>query len=313
MGASDIVPGVSGGTMAFILGIYEELIESIRRLADREFLHAVFTFKVKKVFELANWEFLVAVVAGVLAAILTLAPFLEFALSEYSVYVWSFFFGLILASVFTISRRIKKWRPTLIGLLIVGAITSYIFVGLIPAQTPNTWWFLILTGMLVAAAFILPGVSGSFILVLLGKYESILNAVTSFDIVTLGLVAIGGVLGLLLLTQILGWAFKNYHDYIVAILIGLMLGSLRKIWPWKQDIDYLRDAAGNFVLDSEGLKIVSIQYNVLPQLPEQAAEVAIALVLALVGLGAVILLERIARKEQERTKARQEAAQSDPA
>ena len=297
MGASDVVPGVSGGTMAFILGIYEELINSIRTVGQREFLEAVFKFRIKEVFEILNWKFLLAVAIGIFTAILTLAPLLENLLENQPVFLWSFFFGLVIASIIVVRTRIKAWTAVPIAFLIGGTVIAYFIVGLVPAQTPNTWWFLMLSGAIAICAMILPGISGSFILVLLGKYEFVLSAVNNRDIVSIGFVGIGAVVGIVTVAQVLGWLFKKYHDQTVAVLIGLMIGSLRKIWPWKLDIAWLQDEAGEFIL-SDGHRIVTEQQNYLPTFAGNGAnEILIAAVLALIGFSVVIILERLAGEE----------------
>lgn len=304
MGASDIVPGVSGGTMAFILGIYEELIDSIRTIGRPNFLQAVLKFRIKRVFQILNWEFLLSIAIGILIAIITLSSALESLLLNQPVYLWSFFFGLVLASVLVVSKRVKQWQPTLYALLLMGAAAAYFLVGLVPVQTPNAWWFLILSGAVASCALILPGISGAFLLVLLGKYQFVLGSVNDLRegelaaAVPLIFVGIGAALGLVTFAQILSWLFKRYHDLTVALLIGLMVGSLRKIWPWKLDLDWLRDAAGNFVLNSEGHQLVIEQANVLPDFSSSAGitEFVIALVLALVGIGAILLLDRVATR-----------------
>ncbi len=296
MGAADIVPGVSGGTMAFILGIYEELIESIRMVGRPEFLQAVFKLRIKEVFTLLNWQFLIAVAVGIGTAVLSLSHLLEQLLINQPVYLWSFFFGLVLASVFTVSKRIKQWTAPLVGILFVGFIGAFLLVGLVPTQTPETWWFLFLSGALAICAMILPGISGAFILVLLGKYQYVLSAVNNRDLVTIGLVGAGAVIGLVTFAQVLGWLFKRYHDGTVAVLIGLMIGSLRKVWPWKLDKAWLTDAAGQFVLDSSGARIVTQQVEALPSLATGTAvtQFLIALLLAGIGFGLILLLDRVA-------------------
>lgn len=296
MGASDIVPGVSGGTMAFILGIYEELIDSIRAVGRPPFLRALFRLRIKEIFQIINWQFLVAVALGILLAILTLSRGLEWLLINQPVLLWSFFFGLVLASVFTVSKRIPRWTPPLWAALIAAAVGAYVLVGLVPTQTPETWWFLILSGALAICAMILPGISGAFILVLLGKYQYVLAAVNNRDILTLLFVIIGAVIGLVSFAQILGWLFKHYHNFTVAALTGLMVGSLRKVWPWKLDTAWLLDSAGARVLDSHGEFIVIQQQNVLPNLGSGAAvgQVVAAIALALLGFGLILLLERLA-------------------
>ena len=298
MGAADIVPGVSGGTMAFIFGIYEELIDSIKTIGQREFIEAVLHFRVREAFSLINWSFLVPLGLGVITAIFSLAGLLAYFLTNQPVYLWSFFFGLIIASVIVIAGRIKQWSWGLVAAVLIGAVGTYFLVSMVPAQTPDTWWFLFLTGVLASCAMILPGLSGAYILVMLGKYQTVLAAVNQRDFVTLGLVAFGAAVGLVTFAQILSWLFKRYHDFTVAVLIGLLLGSLRKVWPWKVDMNWLTDANGQFVLE-HGEPIVTGQINVLPDLSTQAGilEALLALVLALLGMGAVLLLERVAGRD----------------
>lgn len=298
MGASDIVPGVSGGTMAFILGIYEELINSIKSVGDPQFLRAVVRLQVKKAIDLINLPFLLAVGAGIGLAILTLAASLEHWLETQPILVWSFFFGLVVASVITVSRRINQWENELIGMLILGTFLAYMIVGLVPVQTPESWWFLLLTGAIAICAMILPGISGSFLLVLMGKYEFVLGAVNDRDIISLGFVAIGAAVGIVLFAQVISWVFARYHDAAIAFLTGLMIGSLRKIWPWKTDVDWLRDAAGEFVLNSDGLRIVTVQESFLPSLGNADDRLLIALGLALVGIVAVLLIDRLGSRAE---------------
>ncbi len=300
MGASDIVPGVSGGTMAFILGIYEELIDSIRTVGQPHFLRALVRFRIKELFRILNWQFLTAVALGILLAILTLSRGLEWLLIHQPVLLWSFFFGLVLASVFTVSKRISHWTPPLWAALLLAAVAAYILVGLVPLQTPQTWWFLILSGALAICAMILPGISGAFILVLLGKYQDVLAAVNNRDLLTLFFVALGAVIGLVSFAQVLGWLFKQYHNFTIAALTGLMLGSLRKVWPWKVDVAWLLDSTGNRVVDSHGEFIVTQQQNILPSLATSAevGQLVTAVLLALFGFVLILLLERLANRKE---------------
>lgn len=288
MGSSDVVPGVSGGTMAFILGIYEELIESIRAIAQPAFVQSVLKLRLRDSLQILNWPFLVSVFTGILLAILTLARGLAWLLENQPVLIWSFFFGLVLASIVTVSKRVSRWSPTLLLLLLLGAVGAYLLVGAVPAQTPETWWFLIISGALAICAMILPGISGAFILVLLGKYQFVLDAVNQRDIVSLALVAGGAAVGIISFAQILGWLFKRYHNATVAALTGLMLGSLRKIWPWKITVESM--------LDRHGKEIPLLQHNVLPQ--ALSNEVIMAIALAVIGAVAVLLLDRLARHPQ---------------
>jgi putative membrane protein len=280
MGASDVVPGVSGGTMAFILGIYEELIEAIKSF-DLKSLQLLLTFKFRLLLDHISWKFLLAVGIGILTAIFTLAQILSWLLQNSPVHIWSFFFGLILASVMSVSRRVEKWRRSTWLCLAGGTIGSYFLVGLVPVSTPNAPWFLILCGAVAICAMILPGISGSFILLLLGKYQYVLEAVNQKDILVLGLVAAGACVGIIAFSRLLGWLLRNYHDLMVAVLTGLMLGSLRKVWPWKETVESVADIHGRLV--------PVVQSNILPR----NGEIVIPLLLMVVGLVVVILLDRL--------------------
>jgi len=283
MGSADVVPGVSGGTMAFITGIYEELINSIRGLASVHAIKLLTGFKFKQAFAELPWRFLVAVGVGILLAIVTLARALEWTLENQPVLLWSFFFGLVLASVFTVSKRVKRWGVGTISGTVIGAVVAWIIVGLVPLQTPNTWWFLFFSGALAICAMILPGISGAFILVLLGKYEYVLSAVNDRDFVTIALVGAGAVVGLVSFAQLLGWLFKRYHDITVAVLMGFMVGSLRKIWPWK------------IINVVDGHEVSFTNY-----LPDAwTTEVTLALILVIVGFSVVLALEYVASHKSE--------------
>jgi putative membrane protein len=283
MGSADVVPGVSGGTMAFILGIYEELINSIRAIARGPFLNALRRGRIGAALAAVNTPFLLSLVIGIFAAIVLLAPGIEWLLRNRPVYIWSFFFGLVLASVVSVSKRIPRWTPALIVALLIGAVGAYFLVGLVPVATPSTWWFLFASGALAICAMILPGISGSFILVLLGKYQELVAAVNQRDIVTLFWPALGAFIGLVTFAQLLGWLFRRYHDMTVAVLTGFMLGSLRKVWPWKEVVDSITDRHGEI--------IPTVERNLMPSLMVDGSfngEVGIALLLALIGLVVVI-------------------------
>lgn len=281
MGAADVVPGVSGGTMAFILGIYEELIGSIRAVGTTSFWRPLSRGRINEAAAAINLKFLIAVLAGILIAIISLARLLEHLLKTQPVYIWSFFFGLVLASVFVVARRIERWTASTWVLVLSAAAAAWILVGLVPLQTPDAWWFFFLSGALAICAMILPGISGAFILLLLGKYGEVLAAVNARDLVTVGWVALGAILGLILFSRVLTWLFRHYHDLTVAALIGLMLGSLRKIWPWKVDTAW--------IVDTHGARVPTVQANVLP---EPGSELAIAIALAVAGMLAVMILEK---------------------
>ncbi len=288
MGASDVVPGVSGGTMAFILGIYEELIDSIKSI-DLHVIKLLLSLKIKAALNIVPWQFLLSVLVGILLAVFSLAKGLEWLLVNEPVLLWSFFFGLVLASVLMVSKRITHWSVKTIAAITLAAIGAYVLVGLVPTETPTAPWFIFLSGAIVICAMILPGISGSFILVLLGKYQYILGAVNNRDFITLGIFAMGATIGIITFAQVLSWLFKRYHNVTIALLTGLMLGSLRKVWPWKETIAT--------ILDRHGQPIPIQQANVLPT--TFTPEVAFAIGLAAFGFILVFALESIASRQTE--------------
>lgn len=283
MGASDVVPGVSGGTMALILGIYEELIQSIKAL-DGELLRMVLKGHILQALQTAPIRFLLPLGMGILTAIFTLAKGLSWLLETHPIAIWSFFFGLVLASAIMVGRRIEEWTlPPFISLLI-SAIGAYVLVALVPVNTPETLSFIFLCGAIAICAMILPGISGSFILVLLGKYHFILDAVGRLDILVLSVFTAGTATGILLFVRLLNWLLKHYNQITMAALTGLMIGSLRKIWPWKSMTGHAID----------GTESSTIIVNIFPH--QLDAEVMIALGLALSGGLVVLLLQRLAEK-----------------
>jgi len=285
MGAANVIPGVSGGTMALILGIYEELINAIRSI-NLKFVRCITHFNIKEALSSVSWPFLVPISLGVLLATFSLAEVLSWLLDRYPVIVWSFFFGLIVSSVITVSRVIKQWRILTIVAIVVGTITAYGLFGVIPVSTPNAPWFIFVSGFIAICAMILPGISGAYILVLLGKYHYILKALNNKDFFTLFIIGAGALVGLISFAQILGWLLKKYHDLTMAILIGLMCGSLRKIWPWKETVTTF--------IDSHGKEIPSLQSNVIPS--SFTIEVGFALLFMLIGILVIWGLDLWVRK-----------------
>ena len=280
MGAADVVPGVSGGTMALILGIYRELIFSIKSF-DLIFFRLLFSLKIKKAFDHASWEFVLPLLAGILTAVFTLSGILSWLLQNKPVPLWSFFFGLILASIFILIQHFKKRTLWILLWIILGAVCTYYLVGLMPAATPDKAWFLFLCGAVAICAMILPGISGAFILVLLGKYQFVLEAVHQRDFLILLLVAAGAGAGLFSFVRILNWFFKKYPNVTIAVLTGFMLGSLRKIWPWKKT---MFSAAGTF------------QKNILPE--QWDIDLIMAVSISIAGFLVVFLLNFWAKKRE---------------
>lgn len=242
MGAADIVPGVSGGTMAFILGIYEELLDSIKSFTSAEAVALGITFQIKKAFQTLPWAFLLVLGLGILTSFLLLSSPIHWMLQNQPVLLWAFFFGLVAASIFCVFHRIRKWNPFTVIALFGGIAAGWIVVGLPLLQDPpDSNIYLVFCGAAAVCAMILPGVSGSFILLLLGKYDYMLNVFNELkagvnlwqNLLTFALFALGLVVGISSFVRVLGWLLKKVHDFTVALLIGFMIGSLRKVWPWK--------------------------------------------------------------------------------
>jgi putative membrane protein len=280
MGAADVVPGVSGGTMAFILGIYEELLEAIRSFNLR-FIKALLSLEFKKAFDLVSWRFLGALVLGILTSVFSLARALAWLLENKPVLIWAFFFGLVLASVLTVGRNLERWNLRAAAWTALGTLGAYFLVGMVPVKTPEAPWFLFLSGAVAICAMILPGISGSFILVLLGKYHYVLAAVNERNIFVLAVFTAGTIFGITFFVRLLSWLIKRHHDLIISLLIGLMLGSLRKVWPWKRTLET--------VLDRHGHAVPISQVNCLPS--QWSGEVAAAVALATTGFLVVLALE----------------------
>lgn len=277
MGTADLIPGVSGGTIAFLSGIYEELIVSIK-LVTGDVLRLFLRFKFAQGLKLIPFKFLIPLAAGLFSAIFLLANLLSYLLLTYPVFVWAFFFGLVLASAWVVSKRIKKWGVVDATGFITAAIGAYFLVGAVPVETPSSLPFFFLAGMIAIVAMILPGISGSFILLLMGKYQQVLGAVTSRDFVTLVVFTLGAVFGLALFSRVLSWLFAKHHDISVAILAGFMLGSIRKIWPWQEVIQTR--------INSHGEEVPLVVNNILPQ----GFDTTVLLAIALMAIGAGIVL-----------------------
>lgn len=243
MGAADVVPGVSGGTIAFIAGIYEELVDSIKSI-NLHTLKLLFTLKLKAFWQQINGSFLFSILLGIGISIFSLAKLMTWLLEHYPIQIWSFFFGLIIASTVLVAKEIQRWHAGTVIALIIGAAVAYVITILSPSETPNAWWFIILSGAIAICAMILPGISGAFILLLMGKYAYILGAVSALQFGILLLFAFGAVTGIVSFSHLLSWLLKKHHTATVATLTGFMVGSLNKVWPWKETLETYTDSHG---------------------------------------------------------------------
>lgn len=243
MGAADIVPGVSGGSIALITGIYEELLDSINSF-NGENLRLLLKFEFKAFFKAVNGAFLLSLFLGILTSIFSLSKLITFLMAEHPIPLWSFFCGLILVSAFLILKDIKKWSMGVVIALVIGTIAAYFITELPPTSSPEALWFTFVSGAIAICAMILPGISGSFILLILGKYEQVLQAVSERDIVTLAVFALGCIVGLLSFSRVISWLLKRYYSITIGLLSGFMLGSINKLWPWKIVTAYRTSSSG---------------------------------------------------------------------
>ncbi len=278
MGIANIIPGVSGGTIALITGIFERLIFALKSF-DLVSVKLFFTGKWKAFAERTDLFFLVAVFGGALLAIVLLARVFGFLFENYPVYIWSFFFGLILASVYFVGKTVERWRFTVYLFFIFGTAIALLFTFLTPTTENNNFWYLILCGVVAVCSMILPGLSGSFVLILMGNYQLVaIDAINNRDLAVLFPVFIGVVVGLVSFSHLLSWVFKNYRDQTIAALTGFILGSLGIIWPWKDPIEQTF---------GEKVKIVGYDYF----LPHMNMEFFIAIIIMIVGVAAIWWME----------------------
>lgn len=295
MGAADVVPGVSGGTIAFITGIYEELLGSIRSV-DGEAIKLLLRFRVADFWRHINGNFLVVLLAGIGFSIVSLSRVILFLLENYPELLWSFFFGLIVASAVVVGKKIARWTFGVILVGVIGAAIAYYITVATPTQTPEAYWFIFLSGAIAICAMILPGISGSFLLVLLAKYEFILNAVKELRLGIIAVFGLGCLVGILSFSHVLNWALKNYHSATIALLTGFMVGSLNKVWPWKETLETYTDR--------HGVVKPLLQENVLPgtyeSLPGQESYLGYAIVLAIFGFLLVYLIDRFTDDDTEK-------------
>lgn len=292
MGAADAIPGVSGGTVAFISGIYEELLDSIRRISPQALL-LLGRRGPRAFWDHINGTFLVVLLSGVLLSLASVARLAIYLLEQHPTLLWAFFFGLILSSSLWMMAQIKRWNSPPVVALWVGMIFSYLLTTISPVEVEATSLVVFGAGCIAICAMILPGISGSFILLLLGLYAPIMGAIKAVDLQILGLFMAGCALGLLSFSHLLAWMFRHQHDLAMALLTGVMLGSLNRVWPWKYTTHYR--------INTQGEAVPLLQDNVLPvsyqALTGQDALLWGALLLMLLGAVMVYMLERSGKRD----------------
>lgn len=289
MGGADLIPGVSGGTIAFILGIYEALLNAIKSF-NGIFIRTLCKFKIKEALSLIPWRFIIPLGLGIAIAIFGMASTMHYLLKHEPVYLFSFFFGLVLASIITVGITVK-WKIPSVVTLICGAAAGFLIVGLVQSEMPHTPLYLFFSGMVAIMAMILPGISGSFILLILGQYDHILGAVKQFDFLTILPVALGALIGITAFSRILSWLLKHYNSLTVAALVGFMVGSLRRIWPWKDPVET--------ALDRHGEIIPIREVNILPDFSSHEFYFAVAL--AVIGFIFLLYITHLAKRSEKKT------------
>lgn len=283
MGVADVIPGVSGGTIAMVCGVYVQLVESIRMLLSRHILGVVRPGGFQRYIRAVRVDFLVALGMGIITALLLLSRLVVYLLQTEPVSVWSFFFGLILASVWFVAHQVKQWSVGRWAILLVGVCVGFGVSTAVPGSLPHTAFYYFLSGAIAICAMILPGISGSFVLVLLGQYESVLAALYQFQWHIILPFALGAIVGLLSFAHLLSWLLRRFYDSTVALLTGFMLGAIVRVWPWH------REVGGHFTLLTPG------DYAQL----YGASEWYLALLFAVVGVGIVFLLERVSSRTSQ--------------
>jgi putative membrane protein len=307
MGAADVVPGVSGGTIAFITGIYDQLLTSINN-ADHIAVKLLLQFKFRELMERVNIKFLLPLLLGIATSILSLAKIITHLLEKYPEALWAFFFGLVLASSLLIVKTVKQWKPATIFSLIAGIVVAYFIVSMSVLKTPDTLLFIFFSGAIAIVAMILPGISGSYILLILDKYRYIIGIVGGIpdglkgmfgeagfvdgflqaQFHVLAVFAVGCLLGLISFAKVLRWLLHHYHDITMASLTGFMLGSLYKVWPWKIVLEYYTDRHGKAHPLTEA--------NVFPEVFDVYFFTCLWLIV--MGFGMVYMIEKLAKKVQ---------------
>ncbi|TQF69839.1 DUF368 domain-containing protein [Pseudoalteromonas luteoviolacea] len=292
MGAADVVPGVSGGTIAFITGIYTRLLAAIKSV-DLSALKMVLKGQFKDAWAHIDGSFLVAVFGGLFTSALSLAKLITYLLEHHQQMVWSFFFGLIIASFVYIAKKVERWEAKHIVSCVLGAVIAYVITSLSPAEAQAHTWLYFVAGSIAVCAMILPGISGSFILLLLGMYGHVLAAINNKEIMLVGLFLLGCICGLMMFSRFLSWLLSKFEQVTFALLSGFLIGSLNMLWPWKKVV--------STYVNSSGIEKPLMQKNISPmeftQITGQDAQLFVCIGLAVAGLILILTLDRISQQD----------------
>ncbi len=288
MGAADAVPGVSGGTIAFISGIYEELIATISNI-NFKLIKTLFQEGIVAFWKAANANFVVALFSGILISFISFMKLAKYLLEYHPILIWSFFFGLIIASIYFVGKQITKWNLSTCIALGIGTLSAY-FISTLPSMENNASdYFLFIAGAIAICAMILPGISGSFILIILGAYKTLSDAIHDADLKKIIVFALGALVGLLSFSHVLKWLFKNYHNITLALLTGFIFGSLNKVWPWKKTLSWYTN--------SKGITSPLLQESISPLTFNGDSKLVYAILLMLLGFLTIFSLEKIGQKK----------------
>ncbi len=303
MGAADVVPGVSGGTIAFIVGVYQELLDTIKGF-NLSIFKTLKEEGIKATWQKTNATFLVVLLAGIFTSIISLAKGITFLLATYPILLWAFFFGLIVASSVIIGRQIKEWNWKTIGMMVIGAAVAFYITIAAPSQIPDGLIYIFLAGCIAICAMILPGISGSFILLLMGAYGTVLGSISGLvdglkavDVpaimkygLNIGIFMLGCIVGIISFSNFLSWMFKKAYALTMALLTGFMIGSLNKVWPWKETTE--------FRINSHGEEVPFLQSNISPMnfegITGEQSQLWFAIALCIVGFLVVFVMEKMA-------------------
>ena len=289
MGAADAVPGVSGGTIAFISGIYEELVSTISNI-NISLFKTLFKQGIIAFWKQLNGNFILALLSGVIVSYITFMRLAKYLLEHHPVLIWSFFFGLIIASIYFVGKQIVKWNAAVVLSLILGTGIAF-YISILPTMATNdNDIFFFLAGAIAICAMILPGISGSFILIILGAYKTLSDAIHDVNVKKLVIFVAGAGIGLLSFSHLLKWLFKNYRDITLALLTGFIFGSLNKVWPWKETLTWHTN--------SKGIKEPLIQQSISPLSFSGDNQLLLASILIVFGFLTIFILEKLGSKKQ---------------